>query len=257
MKLSSLPLITKSQKQIIFYLYKFRYLTINQLQQLFHHKDPHRIKEWLNDLVSKKYLSKIADKKDPTKPHIFCLAQRAGHILKKEEDIDKNFLNWLYKEKSKGRAFINHNLFVADTYIFFLKNKEKDEEISFFTKQDLVGYTYFPEPLPDAYIDVEGKDGHSRYFLDLFDETVPHGVLRFRARYYLQYAEEGNWQANTDNAPFPTVLLILPTERKKKHISHYAKAILEKSFNDEVDIYVTTKDQITFNKSSSIWQKVA
>lgn len=257
MKLSSLPLTTKSQIQIISYQYKFRYLTINQLQQLFNHKDPHRVKEWLTDLVNKKYLSRIEDKKDPTKPHIFCLAQRAGRTLKKEEDIDKNFLNWLYKEKSKGEAFINHHLFIVDAYLYFLKNKEKDENINFFTKQDLLGYTYFPDPMPDAYIDVEAKDGNSRYFLDVFDQTVPPGVLRYRSKYYFKYAEDGNWQANTDDAPFPTVLLVLPTERKKKHVSFYARAILEKSFNDEVEIHVTTKDNIKFAKDGiNVWQKV-
>lgn len=248
---------TKSQKQIITYLYKFRYLTVNQLQQLFNHKDPKRIREWLNDLVDKKYLNVIKDPKAKTKPYIFCLAQRAGHILKKEEDIDENFLNWLYKEKSKGEAFVNHHLFIVDTYLYFLKNKEKNEKINFFTKQDLVGYTYFPQPLPDAYIDVEGKDGNSKYFLDLFDETVPHGVLRYRAKYYLTYAEGGNWQTNTDNTPFPTVLMVLPTDRKKQHISHYAKAILEKSFNDDVEIFVTTKNNIKSAKDGvNVWQQV-
>lgn len=253
----NIPPTTKSQLKIISYQYKFRYLTINQLQQLFSHKDPRRIREWLNGLVTKKYLSRIKDPKDKTKPHVFCLAQRAGHILRKEADINENFLNWLYKEKSKSKAFIDHHLFIVDAYLYFLKNKKKGSKLYFFTKQDLIGYTYFPDPMPDAYIDVKEKDGNSRYFLDLFDETVPSGVLRYRARYYLEYAADGSWQANTDNAPFPTVLLVLPNERKKKHISFYAKAILEKSFNDEVEIFVTTKDSIKFAKDGiNDWLKM-
>lgn len=42
--------LKKQQKQILFLLYKFRFLTINQLQKYFNHKDPHRVKEWLKDL---------------------------------------------------------------------------------------------------------------------------------------------------------------------------------------------------------------
>lgn len=251
------PTITKSQRQIIFYLYKFRFLLIDQLQQLFNHKDPHRIKEWLKDLETKKYINIIKDPKNKTKPYIICLAQRSRHILKDDKDVNKIFLDWLYQEKVKSEVFIQRELFVVDCYLYFLKNKEEKSVIDFFTKQDLKGYEYFPDPLPDCYIDVKDGKTHSRYFLDYFDNTALPGNLRFRVRYYFKYLEEGSWQINTDNAVFPTILFVLETERKKKHIFYYSKSLIEKSLNTDIEIFLTTKDKIKFNKGNTdIWESV-
>ena len=252
-----LPPITTSQKKIIFFLYKFRFLLICQTQQFFHHKDSKRVKEWLKDLVNKKYINVIKDTHDRTKPYVFCLAQQAAHILKEDEDINKTFLYWLYKEKDKSEVFIQRNLFVVNAYLYFLKNKLKKSELQYFTKQDLTGYTYFPDPLPDAYIDVkEGKE-HTRYFLDYFEADMPLGYIRYRVRYYVHYCEEGNWQKNTDNTPFPILLLVFDTEKRKRYISHYAQSLLEKSFTHDVEVFLTSKDNITFGKeNTNIWQKV-
>lgn len=252
-----LPPLTKSQKQIIFHLYKFRYLRIDQLQTLFNHKDPHRVKEWIKDLENKKYISIIKDPKDQTKPYIMCLSQQARHILKEDTDVDKNFLKWLYKEKSKSEEFINRNLFIVNSYLYFEKNKKKNSEINFFTKQDLKGYDYFPDPMPDAYIDIEEGNKNNRYFLDFFDDGIPDGNLRYRVRYYFKYWESGSWQKNTDNAPFPTILFIFENDRKKKHIYYYARPILENSFNEDIEIFLTTKDNLILNKgNTNIWQRV-
>lgn len=252
-----LPTITKSQRQIIFYLYKFRFLTIDHLQQLFNHKDPHRIKEWIKDLETKKYISIIKNKKDRTKPYIICLAQRSRYILKEDKEIYKGALNWLYQEKTKTENFIQRNLFIADCYLYFLKNKEKDSTINFFTKQDLKGFNYFPDPIPDCYIDVENKKQNSRYFLDFFDANTPAGILRYRVRSYFEYEEGSSWQNNTNNAQFPIILLAFETEIKKKHINYYAKSLLEKSLNNDIEIFLTTKDQIKFNKeNTNIWERV-
>lgn len=252
----TIPTINKNQKSVIFYLYKFRYLTINQLQKLFNHKDPHRIKVWLNDLKDKRFIEVIKDKKDVTKPFIFCLATKAQHILKEDKDCDQTFFKRLYKEKDLSENFKAHCLFVVDTYLFFLARKEEGTEINFFTHQDLTGYEYFPKDL-DAYIAVEGKDGTDRYLLDLFDEyRKPAPVCRYRVREYIRYSEDGNWQANTDNAAFPTILLILHDEKRKKHIYYYAKSLLEKSF-ENIDLFLTTQAAIKFSSEEvNIWQKV-
>jgi hypothetical protein len=251
-----LPTIIPRQKQFIDYLYKFRYIAIKQFLQLYNINDPKYTRELLDDLIAKKYIAKIKDKKDPTKPIIYCLAQRAGHILKKEEDIDEDFLNWLYKEKTKGVNFINRNLFILNIYLFLLKNKEPGEEIYFYTKQDLVGYDYFPDPLPDAYIDIEDENGHTYYFLDFFDTNARPGNLRFRVRYYFDYFEEEKWQENTDNSSFPSILFVCHDDNRKKYLQYYLKAKLENSFND-IQFFLTTKNNVNFAPQGvNIWKQV-
>lgn len=248
--------ITKSQRQIISNLYEFRYLHISHLQYFFNHKDPHRIKEWLTDLQNKKYISIIKNPKDRTKPYIFCLAQKARSILKEDKNIDSNSLKWLYQEKLKSERFIRKQLFLADCYLYFLRNKETGSNINFFTKQDIKVYGYFPDPMPDVYIDEENKNVNSRYFLDFFDENDSSKYMRFKTSKYFQYAESNVWQENTDNVPFPSILLVFENERKKKHIYHYAKSLLKKSLTN-LDIYLTSKSQIKSVKNNvDIWEKV-
>ena len=245
------------QNIILFLLYKFRFLTINQLLKYFNHKYPSRIRKWLTDLEEKKYVSVIIDSSDPTKLHTFCLATKAKYILQENKDCDRNFFGRLYKENKLKENFRNHCLFIVDIYLYFLSQQEKNSKLHFLTKQDLIGYDFFPEELPDAYIAVETKEGTDKYFLDLFDEyRKPAGVARFNVRKYITYCEEGNWQANTKNSPFPTLLFVVADERRRKHIHMYGKAKLQKTFED-ISLFLTTQDAIRFSKGKiNIWKKV-
>src|SRR3989344_9392102 len=192
MKKADLPPISKQQKQILFYLYKFRYITIKQFKQLFKHNSPFRIQEWLNDLRSKKYTERIKDSKDVTKPIIYCLNQRARHILKEDETVSVNFLKWLYKEKDNEEKFINHHLFLLYAYLFFLRNTDKKSELTFFNQHELKEYDYFPKHKPNAYIAVKDKDGTNRYFLESFDENDPSWLPEYKLGKYIKYSQEGD-----------------------------------------------------------------
>jgi hypothetical protein len=252
-----LPPYTKSQKKIINHLYKFRYLSIRQLQFLFNHKDPKRIKAWASDLKDKKYIDVIKEEHDRTKPYIFCLAQKARHILVHEEDIDHSFLERLYKEKTYSKEFMQRHLFIVDTYLYFLKTKDKKSEMSFFTKQDLKGYDYFPYEMPDAYIDMEEGKTNSRYFLDYFDSKATSKQIRFRIKFYFEYYDEGSWQDNTDHAPFPGILLIIQDKYLKKHAYYYAQALLKKSMTNDIEIFVALQDSIKFPQDEmQVWDNV-
>lgn len=197
------------------------------------------------------------DKKDPTKPHIFCLTTRAKYILQENGDCDKTVLGRLHKEKWLKENFRNHCLFIFDIYLYFLSQKEKDSTLHFLTQQDLIGYDFFPEELPDVYIVVETKDGTDKYFLDLFDEyRKPAGVARFAIRKYITYCEDGNWQANTENSTFPTLLFVVQDERRRKHLHMYGKAKLAKTYQD-ISLFLTTQDTIKFGKDkTNIWKEV-
>jgi hypothetical protein len=251
------PSITNKQKQIIFLFYKFRFLTINQLLKILNHKDPHRIKEWLTDLIDKKYitLANIVNKKDITKPYIYCLNTKAKYIFKENEEWDELFLGRLYKEKSLTETFISHCLFIADIYLFFLTRKTPDSKLHFFTQHELKDYDNFPEESPDAYIAVETEEGTDRYFLELYDKyREPAFLPRNRIKEYVTFCEDATWQDNT-NSPFPSILFVLAHDKRKKHIFHYGKSLLEKTFED-ISLFLATMDAIKFSsKDTNIWQK--
>lgn len=247
--------ITNKQKTIISLLLKFRYITVAQLLKYFNLKDPKRTRERLKDLLNKKYIDRIKDPKDVTKPIVYCLAQKARRIL---NGVAKNVLDELYKEKGRSIFFKNHCLFIVDIYLFFLTNKEKTSKLTFCTQRDLKEFDYLPKDL-DAYLAVENKKGTKRYFLELFDDyhnKQSVGSIRFAVRKYIKYCKEGSWQANTANSPFPSVLFVLPIERRRQFTHHYARAKLAKTFED-ISLFLTTQDTIRFGKGKeNIWEKV-
>ena len=234
---------TEQQKQIIIYLYQFRYLIVRQLLKLLNHKDPRRIQEWLTDLVKRKYIAQISNE-EISKGFIYCLDTKARSILKEEENIDSTVLGRLYKEKQKDAPFIKWHLFLTDIYLYFLSQKEKGQELNFFTAQELKGFGYFPDPLPSAFIEVVDKKETTRYFLDYFDEYTPPFAIRRRVKLYMEYLKSGNWEANTDNAPFPSILFVLSSEKLKRHIQIYTRELLKKNLGDDIELFLTIKSEI-------------
>ena len=252
--MKTLPPITKTQKQLIFLLLKFRFTTTSQLQKYFNHKNHHRINEWIKDLEDKEYISVVKDSKDITKPYIFCLNTKARYIL--ENKGDKNFLNGLYKERKLSKLFKQHCLFIFAIYLFFLSQKDKKSKMTFCTQQDLGGVDYLPKDL-DAYIAVETNGVTKRYFLELFDEYRDKtGVIRYSVRKYLTYFENGEWKASTNNSPIPSIFFVMANERRRGFVSHYGNAKLKKSY-ENISLYTTTQDAIRFSKNAqNIWKKV-
>jgi hypothetical protein len=211
----------------------------------------------MNDLKNKKYISSILDKTNPTKPHVFCLTTNSRYILRENMDCDRLVLNRLYKEKTRHKVFINHLLFIFDVYLYFLSRKEKMSTLNFATQQDLIGYDFLPKELPDAYIMTKTKYRIDKYFLDLFDDyRKPAGIARFCLRKYIEFCENGDWQANTNNSPFPSLLFIVSDEKRKKHLQHYGEYKLGKTFED-ISLFLTTQDSLRHSQDKiNIWKRV-
>src|SRR3989344_647752 len=137
MKQTKTPYTTK-QKEITNYLYRFRFLNTNQIQKLMNHNLPTRIQEWLKSLKDKGYIGtnyKRESFEEGNRPAIYFLKPKARQILKNEENFDAEVFNpRIYKESRREEKFVNHKLFVANMYLFFIEQKEKDESIKFFTE---------------------------------------------------------------------------------------------------------------------------
>jgi hypothetical protein len=256
----TLPNTTNKQKEIFNYLYTFRFLHTNHFQKLFNHQDKRRVKAWLKDLKDKEFINLVENGKNNfekrTKPMIYCLAPKARHILKKNENCDLFILDRIYKEKTRGTKFVNKCLSIADLYLFFLSKKEPGHELGFFTESELVRYDYFPKALPSAYISITTQDGSLRYFLEFFGAYTPAFEMRNRINVYLHYVDSGNWEANANGEPFPSIIFICPSKNLKTHIYFYTKAKFEKEFEEKFDLYLTTWDIIQ-SGTKKIWEKVS
>ncbi len=256
---NKLPDITNKQKQILLLLYKFRFINTNQLQILLEHKNPNRTLSWIKDLIEKECIRRHYVRTSfasNTKPAIYFLAPKARLVLKKEKELDFSELEYIYKESTRTKKFIEHCLFLVDVYLYLSSQKENNEEITFFTRVDLHKYEYFPDPIPDAFISVINNGVVRHYFLDLFDDFTPPFVYRKRVRTYFEYVEKPDWDENTNSTPFPKILFISPSESMKKHTYKYAKALLEKNYEDKISLFLTTKTRIEVGEKDDIWQKV-
>lgn len=253
--------ITNIQTEILLYLYKFRFLTVRHIQQLLNHQTPDYTQKLLKDLTDNNYIATI---KFPTgnayadnaKPNIYHLLSKSRQVLKNHKVFDMSFFQRVYTEKKKTESFVRLCLNIASAYLFFLSKKKPDESLHFLTESDLVRFDYLPDPLPSAYIAVKGKRKTKRYFLQFFYSYAKAGILRASFRNYLDYANDGFWEANEPNKELPTLLFVCPSQRLKNHIMHYAKGVFAKEYEEKLRFFVTSEKRLLHGGGESIWEKV-
>lgn len=71
----------------------------------------------------------------------------------------------------------------------------------------------------------------------------------------MKYVDSGNWEAHASGQEFPSILFVCPTDKLKKHISFYTKALFERAYEEKLDLFLTTKDIIQ-RRNENIWEKV-
>lgn len=251
---------TPKQETIINYIYQFRFLNRIQIQTLMHHKDYKRINVWLKELTEANFLGRIYSKKllENTKPAIYYLSGKGIKFMHERRKIPKEQLKKYYEDKNRSQRFIDHSLFLGDLYLILLSQTAEDEKLKLFTKAQLTDYEYFPHPLPDGYIAIESKDKSNikRYFLEVFDEGIPRFALKARLKQYVSYADDGEWETNTDNSPFPIILLVCPTEAMKKYLHRYIPKLMEEETVD-IRFYLSTREAIRKQDlEKGVWEKI-
>lgn len=252
-----LPILSRKQKQILLFFYKFRYPTISQLMKLLNHKSHTRIVKWLDQLVEKGCLEKHFDRRFNPEPGLFHLTTLGRAVLRKMDGVNRKSLYILNREHGKSKKFISHTRFIADVYIRYLE-LAGDDTLHFSSKIEMEQDEFLPEHKPDAYIAIEHKGQVvKRYFLEVFDEGTPKKAVKARVEEYLRYADEGDWETVTKH-PFPQMLFICPTLPMKRYLYRLLAAILHNPNNYyEVDFFLSTKDSVKYHGvGKEIWQKV-
>ena len=254
-----LPKISKQQTRILYYLYKFRYLHTYHIQKLLQLKNPHRTQEWLKNMRELGFIRLYKEPKtfkDHAIPYVYQLGLKARHILKNDPECAMNVLDNVYNKKDQSDAFVDRCLSIADLYLFFQSLTEKNEELNFFTESELVNYPYFPETEhgAGAYITLTKDNIIRSYLLEYFGRDITPGELRYRFKKYLKYVNSGEWEANTNGEAFPTLLFVFANTRRKNYIRIYARSVLNKKIDENLELFVTTKAKIN-PENKSIWEK--
>lgn len=251
-----LPKITKSQYKLILLILKFRYTTSYLTTKYFLHKDNKTAKDWLKDLTDKGYLNIIKKPKDKTSPYVYCLSQKARHLVKNEKTLVKSLSKYFYREKDKSEQFIRINLTLLQVFTRIRNTIKNNDELYFYNKHEIKVFENFPKDV-DAYIAIEKKSVTKRYFIEaLIENKNNEQRFKYNIRKYFDYFSEGYWQANYDKERLPDLLLITENERRKMHAFYYSLAKFNKSF-DNFKIFITSIDQIKYSKDdSNIWLEV-
>jgi len=193
------------------------------------------------------------------KPAIYYLNTDARKVLKDKENINTSLLNRIYREKTRSKRFINHNLFLADTY-FHLESlvAKTNAELHFYSKTDLAEHNlYLPEPMPDIYFAIKEEDNEVfRYFLEVFSKGTPRYALRHRIFRYFNYYESNVWEETTKH-PFPSILLVCPDKSMQGFLNRFIKETAEEEFDDSIRFFLTTTRNIEKSgMKKEVWQKV-
>ena len=230
--------LNEKQKEILTFLYRFRYLTRVQIQILLRHKTWTKIIIWLNALTNEKYIYRIYKKQAVSKPAVHCLDKKSIAYFTSLGG-DRKTLKYIYHEKNNPELFQYHCIFTAAIYLSLLSlTKKTKSKLAFYTKRDLSGMQYLPHSHPDCYFAITDPDGTiKRYFLDIFDTKT---FLYKRFHQYAYYHNSEYWQEKT-NKSFPRIIFVCPDEKAKKSITRY---MINELTENSPTFYVTTKKEI-------------
>ena len=247
--------LTPKQLSILIYLYRFRFLTSTHIQHLLNDKTLRLTNYYLKILTSQNYINKHYTRSlgQANQPAVYFLASGSIKALQDSQHLTAQSIKRIYREKTRSQQFITHAVFIAEYYLFLLKESQKTKHtLHFFTKTDLQAHPYIIHPLPDAYFArVDEKKETKRYFVEVIDEGTPRFAIRKRIEQYNDYIEDGKFEEVTKH-PFPTILFICPNIGLLIYLKRHFARIYEEISLDQADIYLATQEGCF----SSSWEKV-
>ena len=237
--------LTTKQLSILNFLYRFRFLTSTHIQHLLNDKTLRLTNYHLKILTSQNHINKHYTRSLglANLPAVYFLASGSIKALQDSLHLNAQSIKRIYREKTRSPQFIAHASFIAEYYLFLLRESQKTAHtLHFFTKTDLQAHPYIIHPLPDAYF--ARLDEHretKRYFVEVIDEGTPRFALRKRIEQYNDYIEDGKFEEVTKH-PFPTILFICPNIGILIYLKKHLGRMYEETSLDQVDTYIATRE---------------
>lgn len=255
--------LNNEQYRILGLLAKFRFSTRALLSQHFAKTNPgmdvFRRLQVLEDrrLINKRHEPRYRLLHKPAAYYLLPEGARSLQAWWDATNVDKAInIKTIYKDKGVSEQFVEHCVAIFATSN--LLHAQYAGKLGFFTKSQLTEYDYFPEKLPDGYIqlelnseeDDEVKDKH--FFLDIYHDNQPFFTAVRRVKAYAEYCGSGEW-AET-NEPFPTILAVCDSPTLLKRLRKSMKRALDESWDEELKFALTTKAELERGKRD-IWQR--
>ncbi len=232
--------LTKQQQSILTLIYRFRFISTKHVQQALGIKHIGNVQPRLNLLVERGLIGRNYDgslRLAGLPASYYLLPDGMAALKQFDPDVSKSVLHNMYKDKDAQERFVRRALMVGDINVE-LELLYRDR-LDFFTKSELYHYDDFPEHRPDAYFRIDKGNQEKQYFLEICPEATPNFLHKKRIQEYIEYAEEGEWEAAT-GTKLPTVLLVCEADSLRRRLQHYAAVELDNSIEDGLDFKVRT-----------------
>jgi DNA-binding MarR family transcriptional regulator len=247
--------LNKEQIETLELIYKFRFITGEQLAKYFNKKSSKHVQKRLKILEDQGLIAKHYDKsyKLKGKPAAYYLSPNGARTLAKLTTVHNKDepVSVMYRDKTLSEGFIAHCQNILSVYLW-LRGIYGDQ-MGFFTKSNLnyEQYSYYPKPLPDAHIQA-GIVHTKNFFLEIFEESTPFFVLVRRVKKYIAYVNS-EWKEYT---PL-TILLTCESSSTHKRLRKRIAKELGGLYNNYVTFSTgTLSDLLGGNKATAKWHQV-
>ncbi|MGX7245283.1 replication-relaxation family protein [Enterococcus quebecensis] len=234
--------LTDKDKELLLLLRKCRFLSTEQIRQIFFHDSP-------NQTAGKKRTNRFINRLD-TAGVIFFLERRIGGIQKgsssrvisltpagyklvyKWLEIDKPYPKKRITELSYFN--ITHHLAISEIYTQLMELQLQDKlEVHLSQFEPAAWRTFNQRGIlkflkPDLYVELLVDDYIDSYFLEIdLDSEPPHRIVKKCQEAYLTYFQSGVEQRQHDGV-FPFIVWIVPsTKRRDTLLKHLTQKLGE------------------------------
>lgn len=250
--------LNPKQVHVLKLVYKFRFVTSSLLMS--YRNNSHRAvtNSLLKTLWAKGYLSRRYDKsfKFQGKGACYYLDGRGIAFLRDDPIAHEPVLHAYSWNDKADDSFIDKHL---DTMKAYLALRESyPETFHIFTRYELGGYDFFPEPKPALYLNriTTAKTPPNEYMLDI----LPKGqffLVKKRLEAVIEHFDEGEWEAGS-GTDYPAVLFVCPDAKTEQKLQRHAAKVLDNAGIDDLKIFTANLKALQDSSQShkKIWSDV-
>lgn len=247
--------LKQGQIDILELLYKYRFGSRQLLADSLDIKAGSSLHEKLQVLIKHGFIAMRLEKRlklhgTPAAYYLTPKGLRTLAALPDHDYITDSVIKGSYKDSTVTQSFITQTLRV---YAQTNQLKVFYPSLKVFLRRDMSRYSYFPKPLPDAFLSLKTNTQPKRFFLDVIPDSLPNRPLYQRITSYTEFFDEDGW-AVVSNEP-PMLLLIGETGTTERRIQRTARAAIYKAEIDkELSVYTSTFGAIrSIEGTGAIW----
>ena len=207
--------LNKGQIEVLKLLYRYRFITSDLLAKSENQKHLQVTRSRLVTLEKRGYIGRRYDSSYKLRGRFaaYYLLPKGVQFLKLVDTVEPQAIKMIYNDRKASDKFIDFCLSVSRAALalsFFY-----GEEARVFTRTELLGYDYFPQPQPDLYLSIKRKTTR-HYFIDLYDDATPTFVLVKKIKKYAEHYESGEWEST--GSDYPEVIIACMSDKAEQRL---------------------------------------